>query len=228
MQVEIWSDILCPWCAVGRARFEKALAGFDDKDAVEIRWRSFELNPNAPKAVEGDYVLRLAQKYGRTRDQAQQMIDQMTSTAAEEGLDFNFDIVQAGNSFDAHRLLHLAAEHGCQDALKQRLFRAYLSEGALISDHATLQRLAVDVGLDADRVAQVLASDAFADAVRGDEKQASEYGIRGVPFFVIDGQYGLSGAQPPDVIAQVLEKARSARMIAQPAAPGCDADGCAI
>jgi predicted DsbA family dithiol-disulfide isomerase len=228
MQVEIWSDILCPWCAVGRARFETALEGFADKDAVELRWRSFELNPNAPKAVEGDYVLRLAEKYGRSRDQAQQMIDQMTETAAQEGLDFNFDIVQAGNSFDAHRLLHLAAERGCQDALKRRLFEAYLSEGALISDHPTLQRLAVEVGLGAEDVAEVLASDTYAAEVRADERQASEHGIRGVPFFVIDGQYGLSGAQPAAVIAQTLEKARLAQAVAPAAAPGCDADGCAI
>ena len=224
MQVEIWSDILCPWCAVGRARFEKALAEFADRDAVEIRWRSFELNPDAPKSVEGDYVLRLAEKYGRSRAQAQQMIDQMTASAAADGLDFNFDIIQAGNSFDAHRLLHLAARHGLQDALKQRLFRAYLSEGALISDHETLQRLAVEVGLDAGDVSGVLAGDAHAADVRADEAQAAEYGIRGVPFFVIDKQYGLSGAQPPEVILQVLRKA-SAEAVA---APGCDADGCAI
>lgn len=228
MQIEIWSDILCPWCAIGRARFRQALEGVADKDAIEVRWRSFELNPNAPKSVDGDYVLRLAQKYGRTRAQAQQMIDEMTATAAAEGLDFNFDIVQAGNSFDAHRLLHLAAEHGLQDALKRRLFLAYLSEGALISDHPTLQRLAVEVGLSSDTVAQTLSSDAFAAEVRADERQAAEYGIRGVPFFVIDGQYGLSGAQPPEVIAQVLEKARSAKALAQSSAPGCDADGCAI
>lgn len=228
MQVEIWSDILCPWCAVGRARFETALEGFADKDAVEVRWRSFELNPNAPKAVEGDYVQLLADKYGRSHEQAQQMIDQMTETAAQEGLDFRFDIVRAGNSFDAHRLLHLAAERDCQDALKQRLFQGYLSEGALISDHPTLQRLAVEVGLDAEQVAGVLASDAYAADVRADERQAGEYGIRGVPFFVIDKQYGLSGAQPAAVIAQTLEKARLAQIVAPAPAPGCDADGCAI
>lgn len=229
MDVEIWSDVMCPWCAVGKARFEKALAQFPDRDAIAVRWRSFELDPNAPRVKTGDLVGALARKYGRSRAGAQAMIDQMTRTGADEGLDFRFDRAQPGNTFDAHRLLHLAAEHGLQDALKARLFAAYLTEGEAVGQPEVLQRLATEVGLDADAVAALLAGDAFTDAVRADEQQAAAYGIGGVPFFVIDGRFGLSGAQPPEVIANVLQKAWDARPV-EPVgdAATCDDDGCAI
>lgn len=229
MQIEIWSDVMCPWCAVGKARFETALADFPQREAVEIRWRSFELDPHAPPVKEGDLVEGLARKYGRSRAGAQAMIDQMTQTGAAEGLDFRFDRARPGNTFDAHRLLHLAADRGLQDALKARLFAAYLTEGEAVGLPEVLQRLAVEAGLDAAEVAEVLAGDAYAEAVRADERQAASYGIRGVPFFVIDRQYGLSGAQPPEVIANVLRTAWAARPAeAVDAADGCDEEGCAI
>lgn len=229
MQIEIWSDVMCPWCAVGKARFEKALAAFPHRDAVTVRWRSFELDPRAPREVEGDLVAALAKKYGRSRAGAQTMVDQMTATGAAEGLEFNFDVARPGNTFDAHRLLHLAAERGLQGALKARLFAAYLTEGEAVGQPVVLQRLAVEVGLDATAVAEVLAGDGFAEAVRADEREAMAMGVRGVPFFVIDRHLGLSGAQPTEVMLDVLQKAWSARPVAPaPAAEACDEDGCAI
>ena len=213
LKVEIWSDVVCPWCYVGKRRFEAALARFAHRDEVELVWRSFELDASAPPspAEAGSYGERLAVKYGRSLEQAQQMLDSMTATAAEEGLDFRFDLARPGNTFDAHRLLHLALEHGRQDALKERLDRATFTEGSPSSEHAALAALAVEVGLPADEVADVLASDRYADAVRADEAQARAYGISGVPFFVVDGKYGISGAQPADVVLQALETAWAER-----------------
>lgn len=207
MQVEIWSDIVCPWCQIGKARFETALADFPHRDEVEVRWRSFELDPDAPALKEGDYAQLLADKYGTPVSEGQVMIDRMTQTAADEGLDFHFEKVRPGNTFDAHRLLHLAADRGLQHEVKNRFLTGYMSEGEEIGNHDVLHRLATEAGLDEVEVKDVLASDRYADAVRGDERQAMAYGIRGVPFFVIDQKLGLSGAQPSEVIRQALDEA---------------------
>jgi predicted DsbA family dithiol-disulfide isomerase len=206
MQIEIWSDVLCPWCAVGKARLEEALVAFEGSDSVTLRWRSFELNPDAPAAIEGDYVALLASKYRRSRDEAQGMIDSMTQTAADCGLDFHFEGIRPGNSFDAHRLLHLAWDRDLQGAMKARLMRAYLTEGEAIGDPAVLARLAVEVGLDAAEVEAVLAGEGYGAAVRADEAQARTLGISGVPFFVFDGRYGVSGAQDPETLLRVLRQ----------------------
>ena len=208
MLVEIWSDVVCPWCAIGKARFEAALAAFPGAGQVQVRYRSFELDPQAPRRVEGSYVERLAGKYGTTVEQAESMVERMTAQARQEGLEFRFDRAQPGNTFDAHRLLHLAADRGLQRRLKGRLFSAYLSEGVAIGDPAVLQQLAVDVGLDEVEVKEVLAGDAYADAVRADERQAMAYGISGVPFFVLDRRLGVSGAQPASMLQRALEQAR--------------------
>ena len=236
MKVEIWSDVVCPWCYVGKRRFEAALARFAHRDEVELTWRSFELDSTAPAsdAQEGSYVTRLATKYGCSAAEAQIMIDSMTAAAAGEGLDFRFDLARPGNTFDAHRLLHLARDHGLQDTLKERLDRATFTEGSPSSDHDALGALAVEVGLPADRVTAVLGSTEFAADVRADEDQARAYGISGVPFFVIDGKYGISGAQPADTVLQALEQAwteRSPLTLVTPAggaAPGCTGDSCAV
>ena len=235
LKVEVWSDVVCPWCYVGKRRFEAALARFAHRDEVELVWRSFELDASAPPspAEAGSYAERLAVKYGRSLEQAQQMLDSMTATAAQEGLDFRFDLARPGNTFDAHRLLHLALEHGLQDALKERLDRATFTEGSPSSDQAALAALAVEVGLPADEVADVLGSHRYADAVRADEAQARAYGITGVPFFVVDGKYGISGAQPADVVLQALETAWAERspltlVSAAGSAPGCEGDACAV
>jgi predicted DsbA family dithiol-disulfide isomerase len=231
--VEIWSDVVCPWCAVGEARFAQALERYPRAAEVEVRWRSFELDPHAPAERPGSTVEHLAAKYRTTVAQAQAMVDGMTETAATEGLDFRFDRARHGNTFDAHRLLHLAADRGVQPALLDRLFAASFTEGEPIGDPEALARLAVEVGLDADDVRSVLSSDAYADAVRADEERARELGIGGVPFFVIDGAIGVSGAQPPEVLLQALEQAHARRqpltVLAGPAdAPNCDDDGCEI
>jgi predicted DsbA family dithiol-disulfide isomerase len=235
MRVEIWSDVVCPWCYIGKRRFEAALARFDHRDEVERVWRSFELDVSAPPSTpeQGSYAERLATKYGSSVAEAQGMIDNMTVTAAKEGLDFRFDLARPGNTFDAHRLLHLALEHGRQDVLKERFDRATFTDGSPVSDHTALRRLALEVGLPAAEVDGVLSSDRYSAAVRADEAQARAYGINGVPFFVVDGRYGISGAQPADLILQTLEQAwaeRSPLSVLTPgrAAPGCEDDSCAV
>jgi len=226
MEIDIWSDVACPWCAVGRAHLEQALGTFrtlPDAPEVTVRWRSFELDPSAPAVREGDYVQRLASKYGMPRERAAQMVGEMEARGRALGLPFDFSDMHPGNTFDAHRLLHLALEHGVQDALKKRFFDAYFGEGAAVGNPEVLVPLAVEVGLDEATVREVLDSDRFADAVRADELAARQLGVTGVPFFVIDRQYGISGAQPPEVLLQCLQQAGAV----QPAA-ACGPDGCPI
>jgi len=228
MHVEIWSDIACPWCYVGKRRFEAALAAFEHRDEVRVTWRSFELDPGAPAERTGDRAEHLAHKYGSSVEQAQAMQDQMTATAAGEGLDFHFETARSGNTFDAHRLVHLAALHGRQDAMKERLLRGYLSEGELMSDHAALERLAVDVGLEAEEVRETLATRRFAADVREDEQTASALGISAVPCFVIDRRMGAPGAQPAEVLAAFLQRGWAARSPLEGVASGdaCGPGGC--
>ena len=233
MRVEIWSDVVCPWCYIGKRRFEQALAAFAHRDEVEVVWRSFELDATAPAERVGDYAEMLAAKYGVPVEQGQQMIDNMTVAAAGDGLDFRFDRARVGNTFDAHRLLHLAAERGVQDAVKERLMLATFTEGEPIGDAETLVRLVSEAGLDADEAREVLSSGRYADEVRADERDAQRFGISGVPFFVVDRTYGVSGAQPADVLVQVLEKAwedsRPVQLVpAGGTAPGCDGDSCSV
>ena len=228
MHVEIWSDIACPWCFVGKRRFEEALSRFAHRDEVTVTWRSFELEPAAPAARDEDPATHLSQKYGVPRERAAQMQAQMTETAAGDGLAFRFDIQRQGNMLDGHRLVHLAAEHGKQDAMKERLFRAYMEEGRLVSDPDTLRELAADVGLPADEVVEMLASDRFEDEVRDDERTAAQLGISAVPFFVVDRHYGASGAQPPEFLLGMLEQAWAERSPLSVVAEGesCGPDGC--
>ena len=231
MQVEIWSDIACPWCYTGKRRFERALAEFEHRDDVTVTWRSFELDPNAPKQHGVAQPELLARKYGTTREEAEGMNARMTATAASEGLTFNLDKVQVGNTFDAHRLLHFANTQGKREALVERLFKAYLSEGALLSDVDTLTALAEEVGLDARAVGAMLSTDQFADAVRADEAQATAIGATGVPFFVLGGRYGVSGAQPHEVLLGAIKQAwdeepRVVQMLSNSEAePGSGKDG---
>ncbi|HWI06099.1 MAG TPA: DsbA family oxidoreductase [Solirubrobacteraceae bacterium] len=228
MHVEIWSDIACPWCHIGKRRFESALASYEHRDQVSVTWRSFELDPGAPAQRPHDSATHLAEKYGMSRDQALAMNERMTQTAAGEGLDFRLDIARGGNTFDAHRIVHLAAAHGAQDAMQERLMRAYLGEGALMSDHATLQRLALEVGLPEDEVRDVLATDRYAAEVREDERTAAQLGIQAVPFFVVDRAIGASGAHPPAQLLELLRQARAQNPpIAVTAGPGdtCGVDG---
>ena len=207
MKVEIWSDVVCPWCYIGKRRFEAALARFAHRDDVDVVWRSFELDPTAPALREVDNAERLAAKYGMTRQQAVDSQARLTQTAAAEGLTFRFDVTRSGNTFNAHRLLHLASERGLQDAVKERLMQAYFAEGEPIGDAEALVRLVAEVGISSTEARAVLSSDQYSDDVRAEEREAAELGINGVPFFVIDRRYGVSGAQPADILLQALEQA---------------------
>ena len=210
LTVEIWSDVVCPWCYVGKRRFEKALASFEHRDEVEVVWRSFELDPYAAPTREGSSAEHLARKYGMSVEKAEELNAQMTALAAAEGLEYHLDRTRGGNSFHAHRLIHAAAEQGEQDAMQERVFRAYFTEGDAIGDLDTLNRLATELGVDAAG----LADNAFADAVRADEELAARIGIQGVPYFVLDRRYGVSGAQPSELLLEALGKAWEARVSA--------------
>ena len=229
LTVDVWSDIACPWCYVGKRRLEAALKRFAHAGSVDVTWHSFELDPSAPPSRNDgvSHAERLAKKYGMSLPQAQARIRQLTDVAKGDGLTMAFDRVQSANTFDAHRVLHMAESKGVQDAVKERLMRAYFTEGALVSDHAVLARLAGEAGLDAGEVAEMLASDAYAADVRADEEQARTIGIHGVPFFVLGQKYALSGAQPADVVLRALNEAWAARGEAT-AEDGavCGPDGC--
>ncbi|HVB93284.1 MAG TPA: DsbA family oxidoreductase [Acidimicrobiales bacterium] len=209
MLVEIWSDVVCPWCYIGKRQFEAALALFPHRDEVTVEWRSFELDPNAPTRRQLSTNQQLAKKYGMTEDQAWAATDRVTGVATEVGLDFRWDDATSGNTFDAHRLIHLAATHDRSDAAKEALMAAYFTHGAPIGERATLEQVAKEIGLDADEVTAALDAGAFADDVRGDEQLAGELGITAVPFFVIDRAIGVPGAQTPDVLLSALEEAWS-------------------
>ncbi len=204
MKVEIWSDVVCPWCFIGKRRFETALDRFEHRADVEVEFRSFELNPNAEPHPDGSLEEALARKYGVSLEQARAMNARVVDAAAGEGLEYRFDIARRGNTFDAHRLIHLAAADGLQAAMKERLMAAYFMEGRAIGDRDTLVELAGEVGVDPGRARAALDSDEFADQVRADEREAAELGITGVPFFVINRRYGVSGAQPPEVMLEAL------------------------
>jgi predicted DsbA family dithiol-disulfide isomerase len=205
--IEIWSDVVCPWCYLGKRRFESALERFEHRDDVTVTFRSFELDPQAEREPAGTTTERLASKYGMSAEQAEGMHAQMTELGAAEGLEYHLDRTRGGNTFDAHRLIHLAADHGLQAAAKERLMRGYFTEGEPVGDPEALVRLVADVGVDPDEARAVLASDRYAGAVREDEDLARRMGINGVPYFVLGRRYGVSGAQSADVLLQALDQA---------------------
>lgn len=211
VDVQIWSDVACPWCYVGKRRFETAVQTFRAGGGdVDVTYRSFELSPDTPVDFEGDEIDFLSQHKGMPRDQVTQMLEQMTQVAADEGLAYDFSALQHTNTVLAHQLLHLAKEHGLQESMKERLLQAYFEQGRHVGRLQDLADLAAEVGLDRDEVVRALESDAYLDAVRADQAQAVELGVRGVPFYVIDGQWGVSGAQSPETFLQALQQARSA------------------
>jgi predicted DsbA family dithiol-disulfide isomerase len=238
MRIEIWSDIVCPWCYIGKRRLEQALAGFEHGDSVEVVYRSFELDPSAPQHGHEPTLTTLARKYGRSEDQMRQMMQHVIDTAAGEGLAFRlFDNVHT-RTVDAHRLLHLALDTGgapLQRTLKEALLSAYFVDADDVGDHAVLTRVAVGAGLDEERVQEVLSGQEYADQVAVDVAQARAYGATGVPFFVVDQKYGVSGAQPVEVFDQVLRQAwRERQPVLQVVGAGagdaevCGPDGCAV
>jgi predicted DsbA family dithiol-disulfide isomerase len=211
VRVDIWSDVACPWCYIGKRRFEAALARFEHRNEVDVRWRSFELDPSAPAVREGAYADRLAAKYGVSVAEADATIDTMIEAGAQHGIVLRFDKARPGNTFDAHRLLHFAAERGVQHDLKERMLHATFTRGAQIADLDVLTALAADAGLDVAQARAVLDGDAFAADVRADERRAADLGITSVPYFVVADTFGVAGAQPPDLLLQVLEEGWSAK-----------------
>lgn len=235
VRIEIWSDVVCPWCFVGKRRLERALAGFEHADEVEVVYRSFELDPGAP--VHGHELTTpvLARKYGRSEAEMRQMQQQLVDLAAEEELAFRLFETVHTNTGDAHRLLHLALDLGgpaLQGTLKEALLAAYFLDARDVGDHDVLAEVAVATGLDEARVREVLAGSEYADAVAADVAQARAYGATGVPFFVVDRSYGVSGAQPAEVLAQVLDQAWTASHPVLQTVGGdagaCGPDGCEI
>ena len=228
MRIEIWSDVVCPWCFVGKRRLETALAGFEHADDVEVVYRSFELDPSAPQHGGEPTTGVLARKYGRSEAEMRQMQQQLTEVAAEEGLAFRLVDTVHTNTVDAHRVLHLALESGgtaLQGTLKEALLSAYFEQARNVGDHDVLTEVAVSVGLDEARVREVLAGEEYVDAVEADVAQARAYGATGVPFFVVDSAYGVSGAQPAEVFSQVLDQAWAASHPVLQMAGGDGAEG---
>ncbi len=235
MRVEIWSDIACPWCYVGKARFEKALASFPHREQVEVVHRSFELDPGRAKGDIQPVITMLTRKYGMSEAQAQAGEDNLGAQAAAEGLPYRTRDRDHGNTFDLHRLLHFARERGRQEELLDRFYTANFAEERSVFDgDERLVELAGEAGLDTDAVREVLADPgAYADEVRADEREAAELGANGVPFFVIDRTYGVSGAQPAEVFTQALTRAWGERsplrlVDGDADAQACGPDGCAV
>lgn len=206
LKVQIWSDIMCPFCYIGKRRIEEALQNFEHKDAVEIEWKNYQLDASFIASPEDNMVEHLAEKYRKDNDWAQNMLDNMTQNAKTAGLDFHFEKAVLANSFNAHRLLHLAKKYNLANDLEELLFKAYLTEGKNINDLDTLSKLGIEVGLDSEEVSQVLNSDTYGAEVKKDQEEANAIGVQGVPFFVLDNKYAISGAQPASAFLETLEK----------------------
>jgi predicted DsbA family dithiol-disulfide isomerase len=206
MQVEIWSDLICPWCYIGKRNFETAVAQAGLESTIEVVWRSYELDPQAAREDARPLVERLSQKYRMSLAQAAERIANVTAVAAQAGLHYRLDIARPGNTFDAHRLTHLATERGLGKQVMERLMQGYFGEGLAIGDHDALNQVAVECGLDADAVRALLAGDAYAAAVRADEERAAGFNIRGVPCFVFDARDMISGAQPVETFLNAFRQ----------------------
>ncbi|MCC2029852.1 DsbA family oxidoreductase [Microbacterium sp. YMB-B2] len=214
ISIDIWSDIACPWCYIGKRNLEAGLASTasdDDAPQVDITFHSFELSPDTPVDFDGDELDFLAGHKGMPREQVAQMLDNVTNVAKNAGLEYRFDLLKHTNTVKAHELLHHAKAEGLQHEMEERLMSAYFTEGKHVGRIDDLVELAAEVGLDADATRDALENDKHLPAVRQDQAQARAYGIQGVPFFVIDGQYGISGAQPPEAFANVLRDLWSKR-----------------
>ncbi|MCE9599567.1 MAG: DsbA family oxidoreductase [Spirochaetia bacterium] len=205
MKVEIWSDIMCPFCYIGKRRFEEALKEFPQSKDVQIQWRSFQLDPNLKSQPGKDVYAYLAEIKGQTREWSMKMHEGVAQTAKEAGLEYRFDRAVIANSFDAHRLIQMAKTKGLDDAAEERLFRAYFTEGRNVADHQTLAELGADIGLNSQDVLAMLASNEFHNQVLADAQEAAQLGARGVPFFVIDRKYAVYGAQDSSTFLQALE-----------------------
>ena len=206
MKINIWSDVRCPFCYIGKRKFEKALEQFADKDKVEVIWRSFQLDPNLETQPGVNVVDHIAEIKGISKKQAEEMHSHVTTVAQEVGLQFNFDKAVLANSYHAHRVIQLAKTHGLGNEAEEELFKAHFTDGKNIDDKEALVQIAIAIGLDPNEVRNMLASDAFANEVMEDERQAHAIGVRGVPFFVFNDEYAVSGAQSPDAFLQALQQ----------------------
>ncbi|GAA5013185.1 DsbA family protein [Actinopolymorpha pittospori] len=206
MRVEIWADLVCPWCYLGKRRFEKALAGFEHAADVEVVHRSFQLDPTAPPTAEHQ-VEQLAAKYGMSIEEMRAQQVRLEGLATEEGLEYHLKGSLSGNTADAHRLLHLGKERGLQDAVVERFYRAQFTEHRSLFDHDSLVDLAAEAGLDPDEARRTLEQGTYADDVVADAREAQELGANGVPFFVVADRYGVSGAQPVELFSEALTRA---------------------
>jgi predicted DsbA family dithiol-disulfide isomerase len=241
MQVEVWSDVVCPWCYIGKRRLESALEQFPHRDQVEVVWRSFQLDPSVPEGETHPTLPALAAKYGSSVEAMRANMTRVEELAAAEGLDYHLADGISGNTLLAHELLHLAAEHGLRNQLKERLLHAYFEEGRSVFDVDALVPFAVEVGLDEAEVREALADRRYLAAVREDGATAQALGATGVPFFVVDRKYGAAGAQPAELLLQILERAwadanpplielarSGSGQSTVPAADGCTDDSCAV
>ncbi|MDD4978314.1 MAG: DsbA family oxidoreductase [Gallionella sp.] len=207
MQIEIWSDVICPWCYIGKRRFEQALAQSGMRDDINIIWRSFELDPKAPQQHPGTLIELLSRKYGVSAQQAAEMNERVSNVALEVGLKYRLSDARPGNTFDAHRLLHYAATQQKGDAAMEAIMNAYFSEALPVGDRAALAKLAPQFGIAEEQALALLVSDEFTAEVRADESRAAELGISGVPFFVFDGKTAISGVQPVEAFVRMLSAA---------------------
>lgn len=232
MLVEIWSDVVCPWCYIGKRRFEAGLARFEHADEVQIQWRSFELDPNAPSHRPLSGAEHLAAKYGMTVADAQSRMESMNQTAAAEGLDFDLAHTQSGNTFDAHRLIHLGYSKDAQTgaATKEALLRSYFTDLQPIGESDVLVKAGIEAGLDSSEVSELLVTDRYAAEVRQDEADAARLGCTGVPFFVFDRAFAVSGAQDSETFLITLRRAWERSHPVMVTEPGdvCGDDGCPI
>jgi protein disulfide-isomerase len=205
-KIEIWSDILCPFCYIGKRKLEKALETFEGKEFLEIDWRSYQLDPDATSQPNTDVYDYLAQRKGQTRDWSVKMHEQVANTAKQEGLDYNFEKAIIANSYNAHRLIHLAKKYKLGDQAEETIFKAYFTEGKDIANKTTLIAIGKEIGLKEEEINEVLNSDKYGAEVRADIEEAQNIGVRGVPFFVMDRAYAVSGAQLVEVFTETLEK----------------------
>ena len=200
MQVEIWADVVCPWCFIGKRRFDQALDRFEGRDDVQVVYRAFQLDPSAPAERPGHTAEHIARKYGTTVEEAKARQAQIAALGAADGIEFRFDAVRGASSFDAHRLIRSALDHGVQEEMVDRLLRAHFTEGELISDPAVLARLAGELGVPAPEPGE------HAESVRADQELAASFGVRGVPFFAVDRSIGATGAQDVEVLLDMLQE----------------------
>ncbi|AOZ98892.1 MULTISPECIES: DsbA family oxidoreductase [Flavobacterium] len=233
LKIQIWSDIMCPFCYIGKRRLENAISQFGHQDAIEIEWKSFQLDPNFIASDDDNLVEHLAEKYRKDKDWAIEMLENMTQNAANSGLEFHFEKSVMANSLNAHRLLHLAKKQNLGSELKELLFKAYFTDGKDVNNKETLKQLGIQVGLNVDKVDEVLNSNSFTREVEEDMQMAQKIGVQGVPFFVFDNKYAISGAQHVETFVKTLEKVweegqfeSKITILNATSADSCGIDGC--